>query len=62
MAIKSKFAVPMGDAFPHGAYVVSEVEVVRDFDKSAPAARCSSSINSAELHDSGADAGDFTSC
>ncbi|MFC5210920.1 plasmid replication, integration and excision activator [Pseudonocardia sulfidoxydans] len=26
----------MGDVFPHGAYVVSEVEAVRDFDKSAP--------------------------
>lgn len=36
MAIKSRFAVPMGEVFPHGAYVVSEVEPVRDFDKSAP--------------------------
>ena len=26
----------MGDVFPHGAFVVSEVEPVRDFDKSAP--------------------------
>ena len=36
MAIKNRFAVPMGEVFPHGAYVVSEVEPVRDFDKSAP--------------------------
>lgn len=36
MAIKNKFPVPMGDVFPHGAFVVSEVEPVRDFDKSAP--------------------------
>jgi hypothetical protein len=36
MAIKNKFPVSMGDVFPHGAYVVSEVEAVRDFDKSAP--------------------------
>lgn len=36
MAIKSRFPVPMSEVFPHGAYVVSEVEAVRDFDKSAP--------------------------
>ena len=36
MAIKNKFPVPMGEVFPHGAFVVSEVEPVRDFDKSAP--------------------------
>ena len=36
MAIKNKFPVAMGDVFPHGAFVVSEVEPVRDFDKSAP--------------------------
>ncbi|WP_103382861.1 plasmid replication, integration and excision activator [Pseudonocardia dioxanivorans] len=35
MAIKSRFAVSMGDVFPHGAFVVSEVEPVRDFDKSS---------------------------
>ncbi|PKB32451.1 plasmid replication, integration and excision activator [Pseudonocardia alni] len=36
MAITNKFPVAMGDVFPHGAFVVSEVEPVRDFDKSAP--------------------------
>ncbi|SFO37813.1 hypothetical protein SAMN05216207_104916 [Pseudonocardia ammonioxydans] len=36
MAIKNKFPVAMGDVFPHGAFVVSDVEPVRDFDKSAP--------------------------
>lgn len=36
MAIKTKFPVSMGDVFAHGAFVVSEVEAVRDFDKSAP--------------------------
>jgi len=36
MAIKNKFPVAMGDVFPHGAFVVSEVEPVRDFDKSSP--------------------------
>jgi hypothetical protein len=35
MAIKPRFPVAMGDVFPHGAYVVSEVEPVRDFDKSS---------------------------
>lgn len=35
MAIKSRFQVSMGDVFPHGAYVVSEVEPVRDYDKSS---------------------------
>ena len=34
MAINGRFKVSMGDVFPHGAYVVSEVEAVRDFDKS----------------------------
>jgi hypothetical protein len=34
MAINGRFKVSMGDVFPHGAYVVSEVEPVRDFDKS----------------------------
>ncbi len=36
MAITNKFPVAMGDVFPHGAFVVSEVEPVRDFDKSTP--------------------------
>lgn len=35
MAIRAKFQVSMGDVFPHGAYVVSEVEPVRDYDKSS---------------------------
>jgi hypothetical protein len=35
MAINGRFKVSMGDVFPHGAYVVSEVEPVRDFDKSS---------------------------
>ena len=34
MAINGRFRVSMEDVFPHGAYVVSEVEPVRDFDKS----------------------------
>lgn len=34
MAINGRFYVAMDDVFPHGAYVVSEVEPVRDFDKS----------------------------
>ncbi|MFC5996021.1 plasmid replication, integration and excision activator [Pseudonocardia hispaniensis] len=34
MAINGRFKVSMGDVFPHGAYVVSEVEPVRDFEKS----------------------------
>jgi hypothetical protein len=34
MAINGRFRVSMEDVFPHGAYVVSEVEQVRDFDKS----------------------------
>lgn len=36
MAITNRFHVPMGEVFPDGAFVVSEVEPVRDFDKSAP--------------------------
>jgi hypothetical protein len=35
MAINGRFRVSMEDVFPHGAYVVSEVEPIRDFDKSA---------------------------
>jgi hypothetical protein len=34
MAINGRFKVSMGDVFAHGAYVVSDVEAVRDFDKS----------------------------
>ncbi|MFC4945667.1 plasmid replication, integration and excision activator [Pseudonocardia sp. GCM10023141] len=34
MAISTRFKVSHGDVFPHGAYVVSEVEPVRDFEKS----------------------------
>ncbi|MQA16408.1 MAG: plasmid replication, integration and excision activator [Pseudonocardiaceae bacterium] len=36
MAINGKFRVSMEDVFPHGAFVVSEVDPVRDFDKSTP--------------------------
>lgn len=36
MAINGKFRVSMEDVFPEGAFVVSEVEQVRDFDKSTP--------------------------
>jgi len=36
MAITPRFRVPMGDVFPHGAYVVGEVEKIKDFDKSTP--------------------------
>ncbi len=34
MAISGRFYVSMEDVFPFGAYVVSDVEPVRDFDKS----------------------------
>jgi hypothetical protein len=34
MAITGKFSVSMEDIFPYGAYLVTEVEPVRDFDKS----------------------------
>jgi hypothetical protein len=34
MAINGRFRVSMEDVFPYGAYVVSEVEPIRDFDKS----------------------------
>ncbi|MGH3916733.1 MAG: plasmid replication, integration and excision activator [Pseudonocardiaceae bacterium] len=36
MAINGRFRVSMGDVFPAGAFVVGEVEAVRDFDKSTP--------------------------
>lgn len=34
MAINGRFRVSMEDMFPAGAYVVGEVEAVRDFEKS----------------------------
>ncbi len=34
MAINGKFRVNHGDVFPHGAYVVGDVEPVRDFERS----------------------------
>lgn len=34
MAINGKFYVAMDEVFPYGAYLVSEVEPVRDFEKS----------------------------
>ena len=34
MALTNRFKITMLDVFPHGAYLVSEVEPVRDFDKS----------------------------
>ena len=34
MAINGRFKVSMGDVFPHGAYVVGEVEAVRDWEHS----------------------------
>ena len=36
MAINGRFRVSMEDVFPAGAFVVGEVEPVRDFDKSTP--------------------------
>ncbi len=36
MAINGRFRVSMTDVFPAGAFVVGEVEAVRDFDKSTP--------------------------
>lgn len=36
MALTNRFKITMLDVFPHGAYLVSEVEPVRDFDKSSP--------------------------
>ena len=36
MAINGRFKVSHGDVFPHRAYVISEVEPVRDWDKSTP--------------------------
>ena len=35
MALTNRFKISMLDVFPHGAYLVSEVEPVRDFDKSS---------------------------
>jgi hypothetical protein len=34
VAITNKIPVRFGDVFPHGAFVVGEVEPVRDFEKS----------------------------
>ncbi len=36
MAVTPRFRVSMGDVFPHGAYVVGDVEKIKDFDKSSP--------------------------
>lgn len=36
MAINGRFRVSMGDVFPAGAFVVGEVERVRDFERSTP--------------------------
>jgi hypothetical protein len=36
MSVPNRFKVNHGDVFPHGAFVVSEVEPVRDWDKSSP--------------------------
>ncbi len=36
MAINGRFRVSMADVFPAGAFVVGEVEAVRDFDRSTP--------------------------
>jgi hypothetical protein len=34
VALNARFKITMLDVFPHGAYLVSEVEAVRNFDKS----------------------------
>jgi hypothetical protein len=34
MAIKGAIRMAQGDVFPHGCYVVGEVEAMRDFDRS----------------------------
>ena len=34
MAIKGAIPMGHGDVFPHGCYVVGEVEAMRDFDRS----------------------------
>ena len=38
MAHTGRFKIAHGDVFSHGAYLVSDVEPVRDFDKSQPGA------------------------
>ncbi len=38
MAHTGRFKIEHGDLFPHGAYLVSDVEPVRDFAKSQPGA------------------------
>lgn len=35
MAVTPRFRVEMGDVFAHGAFVVGEVERIKDFDKSS---------------------------
>jgi hypothetical protein len=35
MSVPTRFKVNHGDVFPHGAFLVSDVEAVRDFDKSS---------------------------
>ena len=35
MAVNPRFKITMLDVFPHGAYLVSDVEMVRDYDKSS---------------------------
>jgi hypothetical protein len=34
MAIQRELSVPFDEVFPHGAWLVSKVEPVRDFDRS----------------------------
>ncbi|MBN9100926.1 MAG: plasmid replication, integration and excision activator [Pseudonocardia sp.] len=36
MALNGRIKINHGDVFAHGAYVVGDVEAVRDFDKSSP--------------------------
>ncbi len=36
MALSGRIKISHGDVFAHGAYVVGDVEAVRDFDKSSP--------------------------
>jgi hypothetical protein len=35
MAVPNRFKVRHGDVFPHGAFLVSDVEAVRDWEKSS---------------------------
>jgi hypothetical protein len=36
MALNGRIKITHGDVFAHGAYVVGDVEAVRDFEKSSP--------------------------